>query len=71
MIPKTFGLRAWPGLVFRLAPAREQEPGMAQVQVFRTSGLRRGTWSDFARSSIEEFQRELVPAPHEYLLAAY
>lgn len=60
--PKQFGLRAFPGEVFKISPFHSYEsdypkPGTIQLYTYRRVGE---AWLDFAKATPEELRQEVV-----------
>lgn len=57
--PKTFGLRAFPGKVFRIAEDYCYESGDSGIQLV-TEVQHEDKWLHFSRSSVEQLRQEVV-----------
>jgi hypothetical protein len=75
--PEEFGLRGYPGKIFRVSPtASYYSPGWerdgfrspAGVQVYtQVQDDDGGTWRDFAKGTVEELRREITRTPRYFL----
>jgi hypothetical protein len=57
--PRTFGLRAWPGALFRISTLDSFVNYEGQVTLY-TETERDGRWYSFAKCTPEELRREIV-----------
>lgn len=60
--PATFGLRAFPGDLFRVS-RRASYYSKPEVQVYTQIWSEGDVWLDFAKGTEQELRRELMPAP--------
>lgn len=60
--PEHFGLRGFPGDVFRCSPTHSYVNDAGTVTIY-TERLAAGAWLAFAKGSVAELQRELAEVP--------
>lgn len=62
--PATFGLRAFPGKLFKIAVDYCYHNGES-IQIVTEVESTGGKWLHFSRSDADELRRNIIPAPHK------
>ncbi len=61
--PETFGLRGFPGKVFRVSLSSSYMGDDGRIRLYTEVRHWNGTWSDWAKGTEEELRREIVAVP--------